>query len=194
MDRRSATIADGAATITHCPTANHGGATITDCSAGAVTDCSAANHGSATIIDWSAGAVTDRSTADHSSATITDCSAGAVTHYSGTDYGPATIADSSTAAISDCSTANHRATTVGNGPEWRNVTSTVYTASTNKCTRFDTADGEKTSDKAQDYDRISHALSFRAPISLCECLRQKRLRDCNASKGVEIRSMTHLVA
>jgi len=153
MDRRSATITDGAATISHRPTANHGGATITDCSA--VT-------------------VTDRSTADHRSATITDCSAGAVTHYSATDYNPATIADSSTAAISDCSTANHRATTVGNGPVWRNVTRMVHTASTNKCTCFHTGDGEKTSDKTQGYDRISHALSFRAPISLCECLRQKR--------------------
>ena len=144
-DRGSTTIADGAPTISDCSAANHGGPTVTDCSTGAISDCSAGNHCGATVADCSAGAITDRSATDH---------------------GPSAITDNSAPAISDCSTPNHGGTTVSSGPEWANVIRTIHSASTYICTRFRTANGDKTSNKAQDYDRISHAASFPAPMSL----------------------------
>jgi hypothetical protein len=150
--------------------ATDGPATIADSSAVAISNRSTTNDGGATITDCPSGAVTDCSAADHSGSPITDGSTGGVTDCSTTDYGPTAIADSSAAAISDRSTSHHGGTTVGDCPEWIYVTRMVHAASTNKCARFHAADGNQSSDKTQDYDRISHALPFRASCPF-ECLR-----------------------
>jgi len=92
----------------------------------------------------------------------------ATNHYTTTDHG--------SAAITDCTTANHSRATTNHGgptiahcPTVTNASCTVHTASADNRARLRSADDDETSDKAEGYDRLPHALSLRAVMSLREC-------------------------
>ena len=124
---------------------DRGPATIADGLAAAITERSAANHGGARNADGLATAITDRSAAHDGGATSTDGLAAAIADRSAAHDGGARNTYGCTATITD------RAAAHDGGP----------------MTRFHNA-GRETSNKAEDYDHLPHALSFRARMSLCE--------------------------
>jgi hypothetical protein len=85
---------------------------------------------------------------------------------SASNYGPTTdngaAANHCAATISDRSATNYGGAAITNRPARSDATSTVYTTRANDCAGFYRARNDKRSDKAEDYDRVLHALSLPA--------------------------------
>ena len=156
----------------------------------AITDRSAANHASARNADGFPATITDHSAANHADARNADGFAAAITDHSAANDGGATNTSGFAAAITDRSATHDGCTTRAHG-----VAATITDRSAahdgGAMTCFHNA-GDETSNKAEDYDRVPHTLSFRARMSLCECLRRRRRgKVCTVLSATKIGSKTH---